>query len=34
VPLAADPGDLDAVVSDLLKFSGASHATWSLSGPE
>jgi putative Mg2+ transporter-C (MgtC) family protein len=34
VPLAAEPGDLDAVVSDLLKFPGVSHATWSMSALE
>jgi putative Mg2+ transporter-C (MgtC) family protein len=34
VPLAVEPGDLDAVVSDLSKFPGVSHATWSISALE
>jgi putative Mg2+ transporter-C (MgtC) family protein len=31
VPLAAEPGDLDAVAADLAKMPGVSHATWSMS---
>jgi len=34
VPLAVEPGDLDAVVGDLSKLSGVSHATWSVSALE
>lgn len=34
VPLAVEPGDLDAVVSDLSKLSGVSHATWNVSALE
>jgi putative Mg2+ transporter-C (MgtC) family protein len=34
VPLAVEPGDLDAVVSDLSKLPGVSHATWSVSALE
>jgi len=34
VPLAVEPGDLDAVVGDLSKSPGVSHATWSISALE
>jgi putative Mg2+ transporter-C (MgtC) family protein len=34
VPLAVEPGELDAVVSDLSKLPGVSHATWSMSALE
>jgi putative Mg2+ transporter-C (MgtC) family protein len=34
VPLSAEPGALDAVVSDLSKLPGVSHATWSVSALE
>jgi putative Mg2+ transporter-C (MgtC) family protein len=34
VPLAVEPGDLDAVISDLSKLTGVSHATWSISALE
>ena len=34
VPRAVEPGDLDAVVSDLSKLSGVSHATWNVSALE
>ena len=34
VPLAAEPGDLDAVTSDLSKLPGVSHATWHVSALE
>src|SRR5262249_29524163 len=34
VPLAAEPADLDAVVVDLSKVAGVSHATWSVSALE
>jgi putative Mg2+ transporter-C (MgtC) family protein len=34
VPLAVEPGDLDAVISELSKLPGVSHATWSISALE
>jgi putative Mg2+ transporter-C (MgtC) family protein len=34
VPLAAAPDDLDAIVADLSKVAGVSHATWSVSALE
>ena len=34
VPLAAGSSDLDAVVSDLSKVPGVSHATWNVSALE
>jgi putative Mg2+ transporter-C (MgtC) family protein len=34
VPLSVKPGDLDAVVGDLSKLPGVSHATWSVSALE
>jgi putative Mg2+ transporter-C (MgtC) family protein len=34
VPLAAEPDDLDAVVSGLSKLPGVSHATWNVSALE
>lgn len=34
VPLAAEPGDLDAVVADLSELPGVSHATWTVSALE
>ena len=34
VPLAVDAGDLDAVVADLSKMPGVSHATWNVSALE
>jgi putative Mg2+ transporter-C (MgtC) family protein len=34
VPLAVEPGDLDAVIGDLAKLPGVSHATWSISALE
>jgi hypothetical protein len=34
VPLAVEPGELDAVVSDLSKLPGVSHATCSMSALE
>jgi putative Mg2+ transporter-C (MgtC) family protein len=34
VPLAVDAGDLDAVVADLSKMPGVSHATWHVSALE
>ena len=34
VPLAVVPGDLDAVISELSKLPGVSHATWSISALE
>jgi putative Mg2+ transporter-C (MgtC) family protein len=34
VPLAVEPGDLDAVVADLSKMPGVSHATWHVSALE
>jgi putative Mg2+ transporter-C (MgtC) family protein len=34
VPLAVESGDLDAVVGDLSKLPGVSHATWSVSALE
>ena len=34
VPLAAEPDDLDAVVADLTKLRGVSHATWNVSALE
>ena len=34
VPLAVEPGELDAVVGDLSKLPGVSHATWSMSALE
>ena len=34
VPRAVEPGDLDAVVSDLSKLPGVGHATWNVSALE
>ena len=34
VPRAAAPADLDAVVADLSKLPGVSHATWSMTARE
>ena len=34
VPLAAEPDDLDAIVADLSRVPGVSHATWSVSALE
>src|SRR5262249_8687786 len=34
VPLSVEPGDLDAVVGELSKLPGVSHATWSISALE
>ena len=34
VPLSVEPGDLDAVVADLSKLPGVSHATWNVSALE
>jgi putative Mg2+ transporter-C (MgtC) family protein len=34
VPLAAEPDDLDAIVADLSKLPGVSHATWHISALE
>jgi putative Mg2+ transporter-C (MgtC) family protein len=34
VPLAAAPDDLDAVVADLSKLPGVSHATWQVNALE
>ena len=34
VPLTVEPGDLDAVVGDLSKLPGVSHAAWSVSALE
>jgi putative Mg2+ transporter-C (MgtC) family protein len=34
VPLAAEPGDLDAVVADLSRVPGVSYATWNVSALE
>jgi putative Mg2+ transporter-C (MgtC) family protein len=34
IPLAVEPGDLDAVVGDLSRLPGVSHATWSISALE
>ena len=34
VPLAVEPDDLDAVVADLAKMPGVSHATWHVSALE
>jgi putative Mg2+ transporter-C (MgtC) family protein len=34
VPLSAEPNELDAVVAELSKLPGVSHATWSVSALE
>ncbi len=34
VSLAVEPGDLDAIVADLAKLPGVSHATWHVSALE
>jgi putative Mg2+ transporter-C (MgtC) family protein len=34
VPLAAEPGDLDGVVTELSRVAGVSHATWTVSALE
>jgi len=34
VPLAVQPDDLDAVVGELSKLPGVSHASWRISAME
>ena len=34
VPLAVEPAELDAVVAELSKVPGVSHATWNVSALE
>jgi putative Mg2+ transporter-C (MgtC) family protein len=34
VPLSAEPNELDAVVAELSKLPGVTHATWNVSALE